>query len=264
MLSSPQCSRGVYPQVDRVADLVGNTPLVQLQRSGNGRVWAKLEGLSAGGSFFDRVAQPIFRRQPQGEGQLLVCGASNFAYSLASLSRRRGTRVRVIVRRDESQRLVRLLDRVGADLERVPDETVANQRRDDLIAEGWTEAHSHDPVAQALAWDQLLREIADSGLSVGRIVTFDSGLPYAELELIVREVFGPSTDLTTLATDHEQERTLSGELCSRRTQIGHREGFLVGPLGAEVIDRAVSEALTDHRLTVAVLPDSGHRYLGWW
>jgi hypothetical protein len=38
----------------------------------------------------------------------------------------------------------------------------------------------------------------------------------------------------------------------------------VSPLGAELIDRAVSEALTDHRTTLAIMPDAGNRYLGWW
>jgi hypothetical protein len=264
MLSSHQASRGVFPQVDRVADLVGNTPLVQLQRSGDGRVWVKLEGLSAGGSFFDRVAQPIFRRYAQGEGEIVVRGATNFAYSMVALSRRRGTRVRVVVHRGESQRLVKLLDRVGANLERVPDAAAAEQRIGDLIAEGWVEARLDDRPAQIQAWTLLLRELAAMPVPMQRLVTFDSGIAADELMRLMSSELGHNAELTVLPWDGEQERTLSGEICSRRTQTGHREGFLVGPLGAEIIDRAVSEALTDHRLTVAVLPDSGHRYLGWW
>lgn len=265
MLSNQSIEAVVPRRVERIGELVGRTPMVCMQRSGNGLVWVKLEGTSPAGSFHDRVAWHTLRAYPSGSDvKFVISGASNFAYSAAVLSRRRKLDVTVIVDRNDTQRLVRLLDRVGCTIVRAANATEASALQAKYVDDGHLLLRGDDTSAVKAAWQDLFAEVASTGLPLDRVVAFDTGLHDEALSEIASRQLGRPIEAVVLPTDHERERTLAGEICSRRTQTGHREGFLVSPLGAEVIDRAVSEALTDHRATLAIMPDAGNRYLGWW
>lgn len=265
MLSNQSIEAVVPRRVERIGELVGRTPMVCLQRSGNGLVWVKLEGMSPAGSFHDRVAWHALRSYPAGSDvKFVVNGASNFAYSAAVLSRRRKLDVTVIVDRNDTQRLVRLLDRVGCTIVRATNATDASALLVQYVEGGHVLLRPEETSSVKAAWNDLFAEVAGSGTRIERVIAFESGVHLDTLTSIASRQLGHAVEVVVLPTDHERERTLAGEISSRRMQTGHREGFLISPLGAEVIDRAVSEALTDHRATLAIMPDAGNRYLGWW
>jgi len=96
-------------------------------------------------------------------------------------------------------------------------------------------------------------------------VVVDYGVPRDELKSAFRTVSGGHVDVVFVADDRESERILPGRVASRRTQMGHREGLLLGPVGAEVVDRSVEIALSaSHGAVCGIVPEGGHRYLGWW
>jgi cysteine synthase len=71
--TAPAVEMCAAPVLSSVADLVGNTPLVELQKLSaglNGRVFIKLEGRNPGGSAKDRIALHMIR-QAEASGELL-------------------------------------------------------------------------------------------------------------------------------------------------------------------------------------------------
>ena len=115
---------------DDITQLVGETPMLQLKRlvpAGSANVFAKLEYLNPGGSVKDRAAIGIIRRAEQ-EGKLRPGGtiveatAGNTGIGLALIGVNRGYKVRLFVPENFSQEKVIIMQALGAEVERTPDE----------------------------------------------------------------------------------------------------------------------------------------------
>ncbi|MGA2377074.1 MAG: cysteine synthase A [Candidatus Sulfotelmatobacter sp.] len=127
-LKTPEASHlGV---ADNITDLVGGTPMLRLKRlvaPGSADVFAKLEYLNPGGSVKDRAAIGIIRRaEQQGKlapgGTIVEATAGNTGIGLALIGVNRGYKVKLFVPENFSQEKVAIMQALGAEVERTPDE----------------------------------------------------------------------------------------------------------------------------------------------
>jgi cysteine synthase A len=115
---------------DDITDLVGGTPMLRLKRlppAGSADIFAKLEYLNPGGSVKDRAAIGIIRMAEQ-EGKLAPGGtiveatAGNTGIGLALIGVNRGYKVKLFVPEGFSQEKVIIMQALGADVERTPED----------------------------------------------------------------------------------------------------------------------------------------------
>lgn len=252
-------------RTDDLTGLVGGSPLLRLRRSGDSLVWVKHEGMQPGGSYFDRVALTQLRALPAQSAGIVIDGATAFTTSALALAKSLGIRATVLVDKEGPQRLVGLIRKLA-------DETKVYrslEQRDELLAhwraEGFVSLNREDVAAHTAALHDVAIEVQEaSELSIGNWVLPDYGVPAEDIERLLRRICGHPVQVTLIEDDHDMERVLDGSAASRRAQVGHREGILIGPMAAEIIDRAVDVALTTGERVCAVIPDGGHRFLGWW
>src|SRR5712691_7521740 len=132
--SSASCARrsmsgGGMPSTvaGSVLDLVGNTPLVELQPVGNVRIYAKLEGQNPTGSIKDRVAKAMIEAaEASGELEpgraLLEPTSGNTGISLAMVARLKGYPLTCVMPESVTEERKRLLELFGADVVYSPGE----------------------------------------------------------------------------------------------------------------------------------------------
>ncbi len=115
---------------ESITELVGETPLLHLRRlapEGSADVFAKLEYLNPGGSIKDRAAIGMIRRAEK-EGQLhrgstiIEATAGNTGIGLALIGVNKGYRVIVCVPQKFSKEKVMLMQALGAEVIRTPDD----------------------------------------------------------------------------------------------------------------------------------------------
>ena len=248
-----------------LTQLVGGSPLIRLQRSGDSLVWLKHEGLEPGGSYFDRVALTQLRRLPAGAPGVLIDGSTSFTVSALTLANTLGIRGVVLVSKEAPQRLLGLIRKLSAEVKIYKSEEQREELAARYLGEGLVVLERGDVAAHLSALQDLAIEVREaSELSIGNWVLPDYGAPAEDVERVLRRICGHPIQVVLIEDDHDLERTLDGSASSRRSQVGHREGLLISPMGAEVIDRAVDIALSTGERVCAVVPDGGHRFLGWW
>lgn len=112
---------------DSILEVVGNTPLVRLNRLANGfesKIYAKLEFLNPMGSVKDRVARFMIEKAEQDgrirEGQLIIENSSgNTALGLALVALQKGYRLKVVVRDSLSKEKMDQLKALGVEIQTV-------------------------------------------------------------------------------------------------------------------------------------------------
>ncbi len=242
-----------------VVALVGHTPLYTLGRSGGHRAHVKLEGENPGGSYFDRVAAAQLIGTGAGDFAV-VSGATAFAASAAMLCARRGVALTVVAEPTGPRRLHELLRRLGAEV--VTDE--ASERRvARAVARGAIELRRDDVPAHLHALRAIGREVRAALDRPFAWVVVEHGVPKERVARALAADLGVA-EVAFIADDDELPRALGGSAASRRTQMGHREGILLGPVATEVVDRTIELAEDGERDVVGIVPDAGHRFLGWW
>lgn len=252
-------------RVGEIREFVGGTPLIRLRRSGDGKVWIKHEGLQPGGSFFDRVARHQLQSLPQDCAGVVLDGSTSFTVSSLTLAAAGQTPSVVLLGPDAPPRLLGLIRKLAGTVRRYKDADERSNLLGELESEGYIFLDRHDPDAHLRAVTELAIEVNESSdRPIANWVLVDYGVDVTEVERAIRRTLGFPVKVRFVADDHEVERTLAGEALSRRTQVGHREGMLIGPMGAEVVDLAVDLAVANNERVCAVIPDGGHRYLGWW
>ena len=128
---------GVAPRVTRyesVLELIGNTPLVRLQRiapNDHVRIWAKLEGQNPSGSVKDRIAKAMIDAAKAdgslADGQTILEPTSgNTGLSLAMIGRLYGHPVRCVMPESVSLERRNLLQFYGAEVILSPGELGTN------------------------------------------------------------------------------------------------------------------------------------------
>jgi hypothetical protein len=78
------------------------------------------------------------------------------------------------------------------------------------------------------------------------------------------DALAPGLSVVWVEDDFERRRTLSEDAACRRTQVAHREGLLLSPLGAELVDAGVTAAVHGATQVIVLVPEGGQRHLGWW
>lgn len=256
----------IAPMVsDDLMELVGGTPLIQLRRSGDGQVWVKHEGLQPGGSYFDRVAAAQIEQLSATSAGIVVEGSTSFTVSALTLANAKALRTTVLLGPDAPPRLLGLIRRLCGDVRKYSNAEERSSLIGELEGEERVFLDRHDANAHLKALtDIALEGLEASDRPLASWVLVDYGVPEEEVHRTMRRVLGHPIQLNFIEDDYELERKLSGSAASRRAQVGHREGLLIGPIAAEVIDRAVDAALSSGERVCAVIPDGGQRYLGWW
>ncbi|HXX28121.1 MAG TPA: cysteine synthase A [Terriglobales bacterium] len=133
------------PVADDITQLVGETPLLRLQRFGShttADIYAKLEYLNPGGSVKDRAAMGMVQRaERQGllrpGGTIVEATAGNTGVGLALIGVNRGYRVVLFVPQRFSEEKVTIMRALGAEVTRTPDEEGmqgAIKRANELVA----------------------------------------------------------------------------------------------------------------------------------
>ncbi len=138
-----------------MADLIGNTPLVELRglrRSGSARVFLKLEGSNPTGSLKDRTALSILL-EAELDGRLcpgatlLDASSGNFACSMAFLAAALGLRAKVVVSSKITHEKRTLLDYYDAEVKELGHFTIEGNR--------WCRDHVAAGAPDVLFLDQL-------------------------------------------------------------------------------------------------------------
>jgi len=112
---------------DSILDVVGDTPLVRLNRLGQGidsEIFAKLEFFNPMGSIKDRIARHMIEKAEKDgrlkKGELIIENSSgNTALGLALVAIQKGYRLKVIVRDSLSKEKMDQLKALGVDIQTV-------------------------------------------------------------------------------------------------------------------------------------------------
>ena len=244
MLASPTPSERPH-RANRGASwgaLVGGTPLLRLRQSGDGRVLLKLEGRQASGSYWDRLVAAQFG-QVGPEVAVAVSGRHAHSVAAAAYARATGRQAFLLADAGDEPRLEALLGSYGLPIVSALPAGAVLLERDDL------EAHR-----RAFAgWLAELPSEADV-----LVLPAYAGLVEAA------DALAPGLSVVWVEDDGEMRRTLSGDAACRRTQVAHREGLLLSPLGAELVDAGVTAAVHGAAQVIVLVPEGGQRHLGWW
>ena len=241
----------------RAADLIGNTPLVELVRIGGGHIFAKAEQLEPSGSAADRVARSLLDGIAPGTAIVeATCG--DLGISLAMICAERGVACTLVIPKRATSSIKGVLSGLGAKLEQVEDGGgfAALRLRAAEIAKAtgarfldqWTNpaaVHAHrllgNEIAQELRGDPPLRIDAFVAMAGTGALLAGAGtaLKIAFPKLLV--VAGRATDRRIVGTHPGDrpphcdgitfDRTLEigiDEAFAMKERLGREEGLLVG------------------------------------
>ncbi|HVI09514.1 MAG TPA: cysteine synthase A [Candidatus Binatia bacterium] len=295
--------------VDDITELVGSTPILRLKRivpAGSAEVFAKLEYLNPGGSVKDRAAIGIIRRAEQ-EGKLQPGGtiveatAGNTGIGLALIGVNRGYKVRLFVPENFSQEKVTIMQALGAEVERTPDEegmSGAIRRAKELVAndprafmagqfENMANPDYHYETTAVELFEQMNGQIDAIALGCGTCGTFTGVARYMKQNLPGVHTVAVETQGSILQGGqpghHKVEgigvsfipKTFDASVCDEIMmvndenafntvkQLAAREGVLAGSSGGAAAYAAlqVAKRLGPGKKVVTIIPDSAERYL---
>jgi len=108
-----------------ILNVIGNTPMLELTRMGNGQVFAKAEHLNPGGSIKDRVARYVIE-QAEAEGILkkdsiiIEATSGNTGIGVTLVGVHKGYKVVIVMPEDMSEERKKIIRALGAELVSVP------------------------------------------------------------------------------------------------------------------------------------------------
>jgi len=294
---------------DDITQLVGETPMLQLKRlvpPGSADVFAKLEYLNPGGSVKDRAAIGIIRRAEQ-EGKLAPGGtiveatAGNTGIGLALIGVNRGYKVKLFVPGNFSQEKVTIMQALGANVERTPDEEGmqgAIRRAKEIVASDPTAFmagqfenpanpdYHYETTAQEI-FEQMEGRIDAVIVGCGTCGTFTGVARYLKEKLPRAFAVVVETQGSILGGGqpgpHKVEgigasfipKTFDRSVCDEIIAVpdddafdmvkslAAREGVLAGSSGGAAVFAAlnVAKRLGAGKRVVTIIPDSAERYL---
>jgi cysteine synthase len=306
-LKNPEVSHlGV---ADDITDLVGGTPVLRLRRlvpASSADIFAKLEYLNPGGSVKDRAAIGIIRRAEQ-EGKLAPGGtiveatAGNTGIGLSLIGVNRGYKVKLFVPENFSQEKVTIMQALGAQVERTPDEEGmqgAIRRAKALVAgnrgafmagqfENMANPDYHYETTAVELFEQMAGKVDAIVLGCGTCGTFTGVARYMKEHVPGVLAVAVTTQGSVLGGGapgpHKVEgignnfipETFDPAVCDEVIavtdddafatvkQLAAKEGVLAGSSGGAVIFAAleVARRLGKEKRVATIIPDSAERYL---
>jgi cysteine synthase A len=294
---------------DDITQLVGQTPMLQLKRivpAGSADVFAKLEYLNPGGSVKDRAAIGIIR-QAERDGKLSPGGtiveatAGNTGIGLALIGVNRGYKVRLFVPENFSQEKVIIMQALGAEVTRTPDEEGmkgAIRRAKELVAgdpkafmagqfENQANPDYHYETTAHEIFEQMDGRADAVVLGCGTCGTFTGVARYLKEKLPAVHAVAVETQGSILCGGepgpHKVEgigvsfipETFDRSACdeimmvndenafSTVKSLAAQEGVLAGSSGGAAVfaSLAVAKRLGPGKRVVTIIPDSAERYL---
>ena len=107
--------------IDKVIDMIGNTPLLSLKKATGFNIFAKAEYLNPGGSIKDRVAKHMIE-QAEARGDLkpgmtiMEPTSGNTGIGLALVGVQKGYRVVIVMPENMSEERKKIIKALGAEL----------------------------------------------------------------------------------------------------------------------------------------------------
>jgi cysteine synthase len=294
---------------DDITQLVGQTPMLQLKRmvpAESADVFAKLEYLNPGGSVKDRAAIGIIR-QAEGDGKLSPGGtiveatAGNTGIGLALIGVNRGYKVRLFVPENFSQEKVIIMQALGAEVTRTPDEEGmkgAIRRAKELVAsdpkafmagqfENQANPDYHYETTAREIFEQMDGRVDAVVLGCGTCGTFTGVARYLKEKLPPLHTVAVETQGSILCGGepgpHKVEgigvgfipETFDRSVCDEIIavsdddafatvkELAAREGVLAGSSGGAAVFASleIAKRLGTQRRVVTIIPDSAERYL---
>lgn len=294
---------------DDITQLVGQTPMLQLKRilpAGSADVFAKLEYLNPGGSVKDRAAIGIIR-QAERDGKLSPGGtiveatAGNTGIGLALIGVNRGYKVRLFVPENFSQEKVIIMQALGAEVTRTPDEEGmkgAIRRAKELVTsdpkafmagqfENQANPYYHYETTAHEIFEQMDGRVDAVVLGCGTCGTFTGVARYLKEKLPHVHAVAVETQGSILCGGepgpHKVEgigvsfipETFDRSACDEVMMVNDEdafgtvkslaalEGVLAGSSGGAAVfaSLAVAKKLGPGKRVVTIIPDSAERYL---
>jgi [CysO sulfur-carrier protein]-thiocarboxylate-dependent cysteine synthase len=282
---------------DSLLDLLGNTPLVALERlSPPGRtIYAKLEGQNPTGSIKDRVALAMVEAADLRPGQeLLEPTSGNTGISLALVAKLKGLKLTCVMPSNATPERRTLLELYGATIIDSPGELGSNgavrmaqeiAERDDRYVMLFQYANEANPrahydgtgaeIARALGRvDALVAGLGTGGTLMGTGRRLREAFPGVQIVAAEPLPGDPVMGLRSLEDGYvppvfhveELDRKLlvsNTEAAAAARVLLEREGIFAGvSAGAAVhVARRVADELPEGAVVVAVLADGGWKYL---
>lgn len=278
--------------VRRIDELVGQTPLVKLNRvvdEGGPDVYVKMENLNPSGSIRDRYVSEIITRAVDAGyivagDELAVAGIDDSSMAAALLTNLLQLHLRVFAPSHSSKRLVPLIERYGAEivytdealgLNGAIDEAAAwaRQGADRMYVDGYRRKAVTDSYADMA--EELLEAL--HGRILGAFITsVTTGGTFRHVAKELRQTH-PALQVGGAVLTDRDFADLKGHAYNRlrkvslseawqmRDRIARQEGLLLGPKGAAAVLLAIEmrQDVPEQEAIVALNPDSGQRYLGW-
>jgi cysteine synthase B len=283
--------------VDSLLDLIGNTPLVALERlSPPGRtIYAKLEGQNPTGSIKDRVALKMVEEAGLRPGQeLLEPTSGNTGISLALVAKLKGLKLTCVMPSNATPERRTLLELYGATIIDSPGELGSNgavrmaqeiAERDDRYVMLFQYANEANPrahyegtgaeIARELGRvDALVAGLGTGGTLMGAGRRLRAAFPGVQVVAAEPLPGDPVMGLRSLEDGYvppvlhveELDRKLlvsNTEAAAAARVLLEREGIFAGvSAGAAVhVARRIGDELPEGAVVVAVLADGGWKYL---
>ncbi len=282
---------------DSLLDLIGNTPLVTLERlSPPGRtIYAKLEGQNPTGSIKDRVALAMVEAADLQRGQeLLEPTSGNTGISLALVAKLKGLKLTCVMPSNATPERRALLELYGATIIDSPGELGSNgavrmaqeiAARDDRYVMLFQYANEANPrahyegtgaeIARDLGRvDALVAGLGTGGTLMGTGRRLREAFPGVQVVAAEPLPGDPVMGLRSLDDGYvppilhveELDRKLlvsNAEAAAAARVLVEREGIFAGvSAGAAVhVARRIAEELPENAVVVAVLADGGWKYI---
>jgi cysteine synthase len=294
---------------DDITQLVGETPMLRLKRlvsSGSADVFAKLEYLNPGGSVKDRAAIGIIRRAEQdgslqSGGRIVEATAGNTGIGLALIGVNRGYKVNLFVPENFSQEKITIMQALGAEVERTPEEegmSGAIRRAKQLVAtdpkafmagqfENMANPDYHYETTAQEIFEQMETRIDAVVLGCGTCGTFTGVARFLKENLPRVLSVAVETQGSILcggeAGPHKVEgigvsfipKTFDRSVCDEIMtvndndafdtvkQLAAQEGVLAGSSGGAAVfgSLMIAKRLGRGKRVVTIVPDSAERYL---
>lgn len=278
--------------VNRIDELIGNTPLVKLNDITNGEgadVYIKMENFNPSGSIRDRYTREIVAHAVRAGyivagDSLAIAGIDDSAVAIALLSNLLNLKLKIFAPSNSSHRQVKLIERFGADIEWTQQEAGTSgaieqaarwsrEASDRIYVDGYRREAVKEAYREMAA--EILEAI-DGRVLAAFVTSVTTGGTLRHVAGELRETHPQLQVGGAVLTDAEFPE-LSAYSYNRLSKIGlkeawkmrdhiaRKEGLLLSPKGAAAVYLALKMRpdLPKDQVIVALNPDSGQRYLGW-